>query len=265
MNTKLSYLCAKTDEENKKSTDEILFSIIIPTLNEEKNIDLCLKSIVNQTHKNYEVLIMDGGSKDRTLEIVKKNGFELISVPKNRPHDVSGARNEGVKRSKGKYVFFVDADICIDPNTLEVLEEEFCKKNIIGVCLKIQPYMGNKLERVMYEFNNILAWIANKLRIYQLSYFSCHCYMRDYVLKVNGFRDDLLSCEDMDLSLRLSRLGKFSVCNKASMYTSPRRIRQWTKTGYVLKYLKFLVQYYLFDNINDFYEDMNDNRNKMID
>lgn len=251
-------LCAKTDEKQADGTEKILFSIIIPTLNEEKHIDSCLKSIINQTNKKYEVLIMDGGSKDGTAGIVKKHGFEMITVPKTRPHDVSGARNEGIRLSKGFFLFFIDADICIEPNTLEILEKEFREKKVIGICLKVLPTKGSSVERAMYEFNNALAWLATKTRIYQLSYFSCHCYRRDYVQYVNGFRNDLLSCEDMDLSLRLSKLGSFSVCFKTTMFTSPRRLRQWSRIRYVSKYLKFLAQYYLLNNINDFYEDMND-------
>jgi glycosyltransferase involved in cell wall biosynthesis len=256
---KLKKLCAKTDEKRRMGTEKILFSLIIPTLNEEKNIEPCLKSIIKQSNNNFEVLIMDGGSKDRTADIVKKYGFNFISVPKKRPHDVSGARNEGIRRSRGAYLFFLDADMLIEPNTLEVFKQEFMDKNVIGVCLKVLPYNGGSLERVMYEFNNALALIANWTRIYQLSYFSCHCYKREYVQYVKGFRNDLLSCEDMDLSLRLSKMGRFSVSHKAKMYASPRRIRQWSKVGYVVKYLKFLIQYYLLNKINDFYDDVTNN------
>ncbi|MCX6642274.1 MAG: glycosyltransferase family A protein, partial [Candidatus Bathyarchaeota archaeon] len=95
---------------------EILFSVIIPKLNEEHNLKVCLDSLSRQTRRDFEVLIMDGGSRDATEEIARQYGLELIVVPKKRPHDVSGARNEGIRRSRGSYIFFLDADISVDAN-----------------------------------------------------------------------------------------------------------------------------------------------------
>ena len=74
---------------------EPLFSIVIPTLNEEENIGCCIKSLAEQTWLNYEVIVADGGSTDNTIEIAETNGFKVLSVEKTRPHDVSTAKNLG--------------------------------------------------------------------------------------------------------------------------------------------------------------------------
>jgi glycosyltransferase involved in cell wall biosynthesis len=243
---------------------EILFSVIIPTLNEERNLKVCLDSLNRQTRRDFEVLIMDGGSRDATEEIARQYGLELILVPKKRPHDVSGARNEGIRRSRGAYIFFLDADISVDTNCLNVFENEF-NQGAIGVCLKVLPYGGHWLEKSMFEFNNALCWLSSKTHIYQLSYFSCHCYRREYVMAVGGFREDLNSCEDMDLSIRISLMGKFVFSFKSTLLTSPRRVRQWSHSGYVLKYLKFLLQYYLLNNINEFYDDIEEQVTGIVD
>jgi len=243
---------------------EILFSVIIPTLNEERNLKLCLNSLSKLTRRDFEVLIMDGGSRDATEEIARLYGLELILVPKKRPHDVSGARNEGIRRSRGAYVFFLDADILVDANCLDVFETELTQ-GAIGVCLKVLPFGGHWIERSMFEFNNALCWLSSKTHIYQLSYFTCHCYRRESVLTVGGFREDLNSCEDMDLSMRVSLMGKYIFSSKSTLWTSPRRVRQWSHSGYVLKYLKFLLQYYLLNKINEFYEDMEEQVTGLVD
>ncbi len=235
--------------------DAIRFSFIIPTLNEQRNLPFCLDSLSRVKRRDFEVLLMDGGSRDATDEIAHGFGLDLISVPKRRPHDVSGARNEGIRRSRGVYLFFLDADMAVDPNCLDVAEEEL-GKGAIGVCFNVQPYGARGLERFMYGFNNALCWLSTKTHIYQVSYFSCHCYRREYVEAVRGFREDLNSCEDMDLSMRISLMGRYVFTFKSTLWASPRRVREWSHGWYVMKYLKFLLQYYLLSNVSEFYEDL---------
>jgi glycosyltransferase involved in cell wall biosynthesis len=236
----------------------VRFSFIVPTFNEEKNLDGCLNSLINQTRDDYEVIVVDGGSRDGTREIAMKYGVDFVVVPKRRPHDVSFAKNEGMRRSSGVYVFFLDADMVLDPNCIEVLEDIFSDREVIGVSLKVLPWKGTPFETFLFSFNNVLVAIAHSVKFYQLSYFSCHCYRKDMVETVEGFREDLNSCEDLDLSLRMARLGRYMVTGRTTLWTSPRRLREWSYGVYVLRYCKFLFQYYLLNKINDFYEDMDE-------
>jgi glycosyltransferase involved in cell wall biosynthesis len=246
------------DEESRgiKIMCNIKYSFIIPTLNEENTLDICLTSLMQQTMDNFEAIVVDGGSKDRTVDIAEHYGFNVLEVEKKRPHDVSSAKNEGVKYCNGDYVFFLDADMYVAPNCIEVLNKEFNDDNVIGVALKVLPREGTNLESFMYEVNNRLALVGNFIKFYQLSYFSCHCYDRDAFLKVGGFREDLLACEDLDLSLRISDLGEYRVTHDSILWTSPRRLREWSYKGYVLKYLKFLFDYYFRNRVNEYYDDM---------
>lgn len=232
------------------------FSVIIPTLNEEKNLGVCFKSLMEQTYREFEVIIVDGGSQDRTINMAERNGFDILEVEKTRPHDVSAAKNEGARHARGDILFFLDADIALEPNCLEVLDEGYLKPDVIGVACRVLPYEGNGLENVMYRCNNILARLANRVGIHELSYFSCHSYRKDCFEKVGGFREDLLACEDLDLSLRIRHLGSFIVTPRTTLWTSPRRLREWSYPGYVLRYVKYLTQYYLMNQVSDFYEDL---------
>lgn len=232
------------------------FSIIIPTLNEEKNLGICLQSILNQTHKNFEVIIVDGGSKDRTREIAELYGFQVIKVEKTKPHDVSIAKNRGAEFAEGDILLFLDADMILEPNCLELLNDYYEKPSIVGIACRILPFQGNSIENIMYETNNILARFSNRVGLHELSYFSCHSYRKNSFIKVGGFREDLNACEDLDLSLRIRRFGKYIVTPKITIWTSPRRLRKWSYGKYLQRYIRFLVQYYFSSRIEDYYDDL---------
>lgn len=100
-----------------------LVSIIIPVYNVEKTITRCLESVLNQTYKNIEIIIINDGSKDRSGEICDKYSkldrrVKVIHISNN---GVSNARNIGIKNSGGKYIQFVDSDDWIESNMVEGL------------------------------------------------------------------------------------------------------------------------------------------------
>lgn len=92
------------------------FSIIIPVYNVEKYIKKCIDSIVDQTFKDYEVIIINDGSTDKSISIVKKYDVKIID---SEHVSVSEARNIGVKHAKGKYLIFIDSDDYWDKELLE--------------------------------------------------------------------------------------------------------------------------------------------------
>jgi glycosyltransferase involved in cell wall biosynthesis len=231
-------------------------SVIIPTYNEEKNIGRCVKSLFAQSNQNFEVIVADGGSTDATVDFAESSGFSVLDVEKTRPHDVSTAKNLGAKHASGDRLFFMDADMSLEPNCFDVIEDNFKESNVVGVAIKVLPLEASRIENVMYELNNYMARIGNIFGIHEISYFSCHAYRKSAFMKVGGFRTDLLACEDLDLSLRARYHGKYIVTPNTTLWTSPRRLREWTYSGYVHKYVKYLAEYYLFDKVTEYYDDL---------
>lgn len=98
-------------------------SIIVPVYNAEKYITKCLDSLINQTYNNIELIVINGGSTDKSDEIIKQyeEKFKIRYIIEDRIIGVSVARNIGVNIATGEYFCFVDADDYIDENLIENL------------------------------------------------------------------------------------------------------------------------------------------------
>ncbi len=93
-------------------------TVLIPVYNSAEFIEPCLKSILNQTYQNYKILVVNDGSTDNTLEILKKYPVEIISYEKNQ--GISYALNLGIKNIDTKYFVRMDSDDIMHPHRLEV-------------------------------------------------------------------------------------------------------------------------------------------------
>ena len=99
-----------------------LISIIIPVLNRQNEIEECVRSVFAQSYQNWELLIIDNGSTDNTVEICKALAAQEPRIRLlNAPRGVSLARNAGIDAAQGKYLFFLDSDDVIHPSLLETL------------------------------------------------------------------------------------------------------------------------------------------------
>ena len=99
----------------------IPFSIIIPVYNTENYLKQCLDSIITQTIDLFEIICIDDGSTDNSLNILKEYAqkYENITVISQKNLGVSAARNKGLEVAQGRYILFVDSDDFIEPNLLE--------------------------------------------------------------------------------------------------------------------------------------------------
>lgn len=124
-----------------------LVTINLVVLNGEKYIRHCLNSVKNQTDKNFEVNILDNGSKDKTKEIAKNEfpEFRLIEFPKN--YGMWGGQEKALEFSNSKYILSLSADVILDPKFIEESVKIFEKDPQIGaIQAKIYKYSLNQLE-----------------------------------------------------------------------------------------------------------------------
>lgn len=101
----------------------IKVSVILPIYNVEKYLDDCLKSLLNQTLDEFEVIAINDGSKDNSYEILKgyKDKFKNITIINQENSGLSKSRNVGVLNASGEYVIFLDSDDMLEPKCLELL------------------------------------------------------------------------------------------------------------------------------------------------
>lgn len=157
--------------------DKDLISVIIPIYNGEKQLSRCLESIINQTYMNLEVILVNDGSTDKTLEICheyKKNDNRIIIIDKKN-EGVSVARNSGLKKAKGKYIYFSDADDYLELNALEIYHKEiqgvelvisdYYLIDIYDVCKKNNSFYKNMMIDSNKELDNLkISLLCNEFK-----------------------------------------------------------------------------------------------------
>lgn len=109
---------------------EVLFSVIIPVFNAEKFIEYTINSVLNQTYKNFELIIINDGSTDSSHNICKQyyEKYENIIYIEKENTGVSDTRNFGLNIATGEYILFLDADDILPNNTLEIFNNKILTK-----------------------------------------------------------------------------------------------------------------------------------------
>lgn len=159
----------------------LLFSLIVPLYNVEKYLKRCIESLINQTYDNIEILLIDDGSTDNSLNICSNYSKvdNRIKVFHKENGGLSDARNYGIDRAKGDYVIFIDSDDYIDTDTCEKFLP-YCKENcdiIIG-----NAYVQNKTEEKIknYYINKVITGKEFLLEGYKNSAISMAAWLYIY-------------------------------------------------------------------------------------
>lgn len=111
-------------------------SIIIPVYNTAKYLPSCLNSVVNQTYQNLEIILINDGSTDNSLQIIQKytKKDSRIKVINQKNQGQSAARNAGLKKATGDYISFIDSDDKIKPDFIKKLLAAYNKNTSLSVC-----------------------------------------------------------------------------------------------------------------------------------
>lgn len=202
--------------------DNIDVSVIVPVFNSEEYIGTTLDSIINQDFKSFELIVIDDGSTDNSLEIINQK-LSKSTISYNVIHQensgVSSARNRGIDAAKGKYLVFIDADDYVTGNHLSELYNgqtdfsmiQFIKKD--GDKLSSPHHFAAEL---MYcdDFIKKELNMEMPFNFWQLMY-------RASLINDNGirFNPNLVYGEDIDFALRALVFGKeIAISNEATYY-----------------------------------------------
>lgn len=173
-----------------------LVSIIIPTYNRANLLKRAIESVISQTYKNLEIIVVDDGSTDNTEQIVKEcqdSRIQYIRHSKNR--GLSAAKNTGIKNSKGDFIAFLDSDDEYLPEKVEKSIEVFKKapENIGIVCSNFWRIEGEKKKIAVSKRTPFLYFGVFRKEVFE---------------KIGFFDEELEIYEDLDFGTRL--ICKFS-------------------------------------------------------
>lgn len=127
----------------------VKISIVIPIYNAEDHLQRCVDSVLNQTEKNIEIILVDDGSKDNSIEICKNylNQDKRVQLIHQENSGVSAARNRGIEQACGEYIGFIDSDDWIEPNMYECLLREANQASAdIVICDARTVYEDGKIQ-----------------------------------------------------------------------------------------------------------------------
>ena len=215
------------------------FSIVIPSLNEEFFLPNLLKNLNSQTFKNFEVIIVDGYSTDKTVEVAKKfqNKFPL-EIIQTKVKGVSFARNLGAEKSIGGILIFFDADTQIPKNYLKKINQAFEKKHPHFLTTYIKADSHKPSEIMFASFSNLFMKTGEIFKS-PFCYGAMEAIKRGVFFDVGGYDTSIKFGEDSEL---LQRVYKFNY--KAIVLDSPcyifslRRLREEGTLKPLIQYLQ---------------------------
>lgn len=185
-----------------------IVSIIVPAYNAEKYIAEAIQSVMDQTFKDWELLVIDDGSTDSTANIVKSFSDARIILVQQENRGVSNARNKGLDLAKGKYITFLDADDVLPPRSIEVRVEYLEKNsdmNLVDGNIVVKD-MDMKNDIRVYEpyYNGELLprLVALDSRVF---FNVCYMFKRDILGDVR-FKENMTHAEDLLFYMELSSL-----------------------------------------------------------
>jgi len=196
---------------------EPLVSVVIPTYNRGKKLRLCLEAIEKQDYpkKKYEIIIVNDGSKDNTIEEIKKIAKKSKCKIKAINQKNSGpavARNTGIKNSKGKVIFFVDDDQVMYPDFIKKNLRHYTSDKIGGVGSAAPPRIMSWVDKYYTARYLDESLVINTIKDYKsgkgLPTAACS-YRKDVLDKVGYFDETfpLAAGEDVELSRRVLKAG----------------------------------------------------------
>jgi len=200
----------------------MIISVIIPTYNEEKNIENCLKALQKQTlpRDKYEIIVVDGNSKDRTVKIAKKYTDKVIQ---QISEGIGGARNDGVKIAKSELIATTDADTIVPSFWLKRIIHDFSKrKKIVMVYGPMWPIEKKIKYKISLNLINAINFFLYKLGIFYATIGNNTSFRKKEFILLGGY-SNLLAGDDYDLSMKFRRIGKLYYDRGISVKTSLRR------------------------------------------
>lgn len=227
-----------------------LVSVIITTYNSEKFIEETLNSVLSQTYKNTEIIIVDDGSTDKTEEIAgkflaKDSRIRFLSI--NHSGNPAAVRNIGIAEAKGEYAAFLDGDDRWEKNKLKEQVNALLKNPDAVLVYSASVTIGVNISSPYFEVLPLLHKAAKTredlIRKGNSIPLSAVLVRRNVLVKAGGFDEDPeLKIEDFDLWLRLGELGTFLFLPRIHVFYRIHQNQFSADWGTKIKRLEYLAK-----------------------
>jgi len=203
-------------------------SIIIPALNEEKTLPELLDSIKTQDFDDYEVIIADAHSTDKTREIALSYGCRIIDggLP-------AAGRNAGAKAANGDFLFFLDADVILPPGFIRNVYDEMQDRYIDLATCEIRPLSDYRLDKIIHRLINLI--ILMNLWVDPKAFGFCIFVTKRLFFRAGGFDETIYVAEDNDFVKRASVYRTLRYLNSVYIMASIRRFEKEGRFAYMKK------------------------------
>ncbi|OGD62966.1 hypothetical protein A2160_04345 [Candidatus Beckwithbacteria bacterium RBG_13_42_9] len=214
------------------------FSIIIPTLNEELFLPRLLEDLIKQSFRDFEVIVIDGQSTDRTIKEAKRfnSKLPLLKIFQSPKRGLACQRNFGGGKAAGKYLLFFDADGKVDPSFLKKLNKTLVKKPYGIFSAWMKPDSNKLVDNILVSIANLITLFTTLIKKPRFCGAFTGCSQQAFI-GAKGFNETIVMNEDYDFSCRCAQLGfkcKFYLIPKS--YFSFRRFR---REGYLAPIAKY--------------------------
>lgn len=220
------------------------FSIVIPTLNEEKYLPKLLSDLSKQTFKDFEVVVVDGRSDDKTLnEVLKFKKKITLKILTSEKRNVSYQRNLGAKKGKGDWIIFMDADCSLPRHFLEGVKYHILleKPDVFTCWMEIDDH-EIKIGKLIEQSVNITTELVNFAK-FPSSMATMIGITKKGFLKMKGFDEDVTFAEGWKfIQTAFSEKLKFTIFRDPRYVYSLRRFKKIGNTKVIKKYIKLFLK-----------------------
>ncbi len=212
-------------------------SIIIPCHNEEKYLKGCIDSILAQSYKDFELIMIDDGSKDRSGKIIKGYKDKRIKYIRNeKSMNGARARNKGIDMAKGKFLFFTDADCIVNKDWVKSGMECFSKNKCLGVEGRLyyvsKDYTTTLSDQLTIDTSIKGHWMAGNV-----------AYTKEILEEMGMFNPEYVFMQDRELALRIKQHGEILYC-KDMIVTHLEK--KWSYKGFWNKTRRIIYKIMLY-------------------
>ncbi len=217
-----------------------MISVVVPTYNEEQNIERCLQSLADQTipRETYEIIVVDGGSKDRTRELAMPLADKVFIQTSKR---VGGARNDGAMAAAGDIIATTDADCILPRDWMERIERNFDEREIVQLYGTVCPIEGGFRNHLSLAGANVFSRLGYHTRTI---YFTLGCntaFDREAFIRA-GMYSCIDAGDDLEIAQRMRKLGKVHLDTGLKVGFSMRRYQQFGTLRSIAEWLYIVLR-----------------------